>query len=96
MQYGELIPTWFEGSNLPSDEEYDKHIKNKYKSSDDGGRSTRNGNSEPEYSGVVSSDIESSDSSDSDYDTDEFALSETYSTDDEDEGDGDEVEEEND
>ena len=88
---GELIPTWFEGSNLPSDEQYDEHIKNKYKSLDNDRYGMRDCNSGLRSSAMESSDTESSDSESEYDDVDECALSETYSTDDEDE-----VSEEND
>ena len=69
---GCLFPQWYDGNNLPSDEEYDEHIMQKFHALEEDD---------------IGNDSETSDS-ESDYDSEEFPLSETYTSSDDDDSDG--------
>ena len=60
-----LVPQWYEGNNLPSDEEYDEHIKQKFYAEDVNGKCD---------------DISDNSDSESEYDSGDFPLSETLSS----------------
>ena len=68
-----LLPKWYEGSNLPTDDEYDRHIKQKFNLH--------------ENRDIDDSNPPETSDSDNDTDSEEYALSESYSSSESDEND---------